>query len=249
MSPSAGREQARRAVVDEVALVDRLEPEREPLVAERREDGLELALGLRPQRVAPERRLSPRPRPRSSPRAQVAAEELTDGLHGAVDVLVGVRERDEHRLELRRRDVDAALEQVAEERAVALGVAGLRVLEVAHAAVGLKSVSIAPTRCTRPNAREPGLEPRAACARARSYTAASRSRRSTARPAAVASGLPQSVPGLVDRPARREPVHHVGAAAERRERQAAADDLAEDRQVRRDAVAAPARRRARRGSR
>jgi hypothetical protein len=34
-----------------------------------------------------------------------------------------VRERDEHRLELRRRDIDAPLEQVTEERAVARGVA------------------------------------------------------------------------------------------------------------------------------
>ena len=60
--------------------------------------------------------------------------ELTDGLDRTVDVLVAVRERDEHRLELRRRDVDAALEQMAEVRGVALGVARLRVLEVADAA-------------------------------------------------------------------------------------------------------------------
>src|SRR3954452_11284210 len=47
-----------------------------------------------------------------------------------------MREGEEHRLELRRRDVDALREQVPEERAVALGVACLRVVEVADAAVG-----------------------------------------------------------------------------------------------------------------
>ena len=63
-------EQARRPVVDEVALVDRLEPEREPLVAERREDRLELARSARsaslPERAPPR----PRPRSSSSPRGQ-----------------------------------------------------------------------------------------------------------------------------------------------------------------------------------
>jgi hypothetical protein len=46
------REQARPAVVEQVALVDRLEPQRVALLAERREDGLALRLGL--QRLAPE---------------------------------------------------------------------------------------------------------------------------------------------------------------------------------------------------
>src|SRR4051794_21987450 len=67
-----------------------------------------------------------------------AAVELTDGLDRAVDLLVAVRERKEERLELRRRYVDAALEQVAEEPGVAVGVARLRVVEVAHGTVGVE---------------------------------------------------------------------------------------------------------------
>ena len=43
-----GREQTRPAEVEEVTLVDRLDAECEALLAERREDGLGLALGGRP---------------------------------------------------------------------------------------------------------------------------------------------------------------------------------------------------------
>jgi hypothetical protein len=49
-----GREEPRRPVVQEVALVDRLEAERVSLLRERRKDRLVLALGLRAQRVLPE---------------------------------------------------------------------------------------------------------------------------------------------------------------------------------------------------
>src|SRR5439155_812127 len=52
------REQPRAAVVEEVALVDRLQPERVPLLAERREDCLELALLLRPKRGLPQSALA-----------------------------------------------------------------------------------------------------------------------------------------------------------------------------------------------
>jgi hypothetical protein len=48
------REQPRAAVVEQVPLVDRLQPERVALLAERREDRLELTLLLRPQRRLPE---------------------------------------------------------------------------------------------------------------------------------------------------------------------------------------------------
>ena len=57
-------------------------------------------------------------------RSAVAAE-LTGGLNGAIDVLVAVHEGDEHRLELGRRDVDAALEEVTEVGRVTFGVAPL----------------------------------------------------------------------------------------------------------------------------
>jgi hypothetical protein len=49
-----GREQPRAAVVEEVTLVDRLQPERVALLAERREDRLELPFLLGPQRGPPE---------------------------------------------------------------------------------------------------------------------------------------------------------------------------------------------------
>ncbi len=54
--------------------------------------------------------------------------------------------------------------------------------------------------------------------------------------------VPAQGAGLVDGAERRELVHDVGAAAERGERETAADDLAEHREVGRDAEARPARR-------
>jgi hypothetical protein len=51
-----GSKEARRAVVAEVALVDRLEPERESCVAQGGED--RLALGIIARRVAPQRALA-----------------------------------------------------------------------------------------------------------------------------------------------------------------------------------------------
>jgi hypothetical protein len=47
-------EQARRSVVEEVALVDRLEAERVALLRERGEDRLRLALGRGAQGISPE---------------------------------------------------------------------------------------------------------------------------------------------------------------------------------------------------
>ena len=49
--------------------------------------------------------------------------------------------------------------------------------------------------------------------------------------------VPGQRPGLVDVADRRQPLHQLGATAEGRERQTAADDLAEDGQVGQDAVA------------
>src|SRR5580765_6601208 len=64
--------------------------------------------------------------------SQRSAVKGRNGLDRTVDLLLAVRKRDEHALELARRDVDPAREQMAEERAVALGVGLLRVVEVAH---------------------------------------------------------------------------------------------------------------------
>ena len=49
--------------------------------------------------------------------------------------------------------------------------------------------------------------------------------------------VPRERARLVHGPERRELVHHVGAPADRGEREPAADHLAEDREVGRDAVA------------
>jgi len=57
----------------------------------------------------------------------------------------------------------------------------------------MNSVSIAPTRCTRPKEDRP-CSSRAPASSSRSYTEGLRSRRSTETPAAVASGFPDSVP-------------------------------------------------------
>jgi hypothetical protein len=52
--PVAGREQARAAVVDEVALVDRLDRECEARISERREDRRAVARAAGAERVAPQ---------------------------------------------------------------------------------------------------------------------------------------------------------------------------------------------------
>src|SRR6266508_3966723 len=67
--------------------------------------------------------------------SQRSAVEVCKRLDRSFDFLVAVRERDEHALELARCDVDALGEEVAEERAVAVRVAVLRVVEVAHGRV------------------------------------------------------------------------------------------------------------------
>ena len=54
------REQARAAVVEQVALVDRLQPERVAFFGQRREDGLRLTLAVGPQRLRPDRALGGR---------------------------------------------------------------------------------------------------------------------------------------------------------------------------------------------
>src|SRR6266542_7035701 len=58
------------------------------------------------------------------------AKDVNDGLHRSFDLLVRVRERDEYGLELGGCDVDAALEQPAEEHTVKRRVAAERVVEV-----------------------------------------------------------------------------------------------------------------------
>src|SRR5436190_1372692 len=94
--------------------------------------------------------------------SHTSVAEITDGLDRAVDLLVAVRERDEHRLELARGDVDPALEQVAEQRRVALGVRPLRVVEVAHGRVGHEERRHRADPLDAAACRQAGLEARAA---------------------------------------------------------------------------------------
>jgi len=79
-----------------------------------------------------------------------------------VDLVVAVREREEHRLELGRRDVDAAREQVPEQRAVPIGVAALHVLEAPDRAVGHEQRQHRADAAHAAELREPSLEARAA---------------------------------------------------------------------------------------
>ena len=91
--------------------------------------------------------------PVAAPSQLTRREEARDRGDRRVDLVVAVGERGEQALVLARRDVDAALEQVAEERRVALGV---ELLHPRHRTRSpAKSVSIAPTRWTRPYGARP----------------------------------------------------------------------------------------------
>src|SRR5438552_19030938 len=62
--------------------------------------------------------------------SQRSAVEVCNRLHRPLDLLVAVRSRDKHSFELPRREVDSAIEQVAEERTVVVGVRRLGVAEI-----------------------------------------------------------------------------------------------------------------------
>ena len=111
-----------------------------------------------------------------------------------------------------RRAGSAGLEEVAEERAEALGVARGCVLVVGDRASRQKSVSIAPTRCTRrgPRARPPAAAPRRSSS---SYTPGSRRRAEHGGPACGCGADPRERPGLVDVADRREALHQLRPAA------------------------------------
>src|ERR671939_149032 len=65
-----------------------------------------------------------------------AVVEIGNSLDRAVYFGFTVRERDEHALDLARRDVDTARQQVAEQRAVTADVGELRVVEVVDGRIG-----------------------------------------------------------------------------------------------------------------
>ena len=99
----------------------------------------------------------PPPPPRAFPRgrAQLPKKSPTASIV-RVDLLVTVRERDEHALELGRRQVDAALERMPEERRRSAPCRSERRRRSRGPASSWQnSVSIAPTRCTVPNGARP----------------------------------------------------------------------------------------------
>ena len=106
---------------------------------------------------------SPRQRPPRSPGTaslRCRGEERLDGGDGRVDVLVRVRGRREEALELRGRQVDARRQQMPEQRAEPLGVAGRRVAVVANRRRRGRRASASPRRAARP--RRARARPRAA---------------------------------------------------------------------------------------
>ena len=140
------------------------------------------------------------------------------------DRFVVVGRAGEKRLELRRRQVDALLEQVPEKRAVALGVARLRVVEVADGSLRHEEGEERADPLHAAERGEPLLEERgpplelvvdAAVAQPAQHREAGGGR----------ERVPGKRPCLIDRPRRREQIHDLRPAAEGRKRQPAADDL------------------------
>ena len=103
------REEPRPAVVEQVALVDRLHPERERRLAERPRRRATVSRSPAGRSDSAQSGLSAAASAaRVSQTSASAVEEVANGLDRPVDLLVAVRERDEHALELGRRQVDAA---------------------------------------------------------------------------------------------------------------------------------------------
>ena len=185
-----GREQPRPAVVDEVA------PRRSSRTRARTAPGRAArrpapAPARRAQRLRPERALAGRLRRRARPRGQSRRSRQRPRPSGRCPRPCGrARGRGTRTATARRRS-----------RARAGAGRGRRSDRCRSASrprscgSGLrqKSVAIAPTRWTRPYAREARLEPRALLLELL-VDAGSRRRRSTESPAAVASGFPDSVP-------------------------------------------------------
>ena len=126
---------------------------------------------------------------------------LGGGVDRAVDVGVGVGEAREQRLVAARREVHAAVEQAVEEARVALVVGGPAPRRSCAPARRAKNtptsvnacVTCAATPARRTPSRRPSREPGRDRLRAR-RTRRRRAAASAARPAAVASGFPDSVP-------------------------------------------------------
>src|SRR5215218_5651393 len=169
--------------------------------------------------------------------AFLLCKELLGGLDRALDLAWTVGGRDEERLELRRRDVDALGEQMPEEGAVPIEIACPGVLDVSHRCApeedGQHGADSLYGHVLVP---EPGLE-----------------RRAYLLQLPVDVGVPEASQNdqggsggqwvsrqrarLVNRPLGRELVHDLGAPAEGRERQPSSGDLSEHGQIGPDPVA------------
>src|SRR6266508_520695 len=169
--------------------------------------------------------------------ALLPCKELLGRLDRALDLAWAVRGRDEERLELGRRDVDAVREQMPEERTVAIEVACPGVLDVSY--------GCAPEENSQHGSDplhghilvvEPGLE-RRACLLQLSVDVGVAEAPQNGERGSGGQRVSRQRARLVDRPLGRELVHDVGATAEGGERQPSSGNLSEHGQVGPDPVA------------
>ena len=167
----------------------------------------------------------------------------------------GVGEAGEHHLVGAGREGDAAVEHGVEEGGVARGVGALRARRSRPGASAQKkrptrlstcgTTAVMPARSKR--RAEAGGEPLGGGGERGVGRRVEEVERG--QPGGGGERVPGQRAGLVHGAERRDLLHHVAAAAVGADVEAAADHLAEGREVGRDAVASPARRRRRRGTR
>src|SRR6266545_2535820 len=146
--------------------------------------------------------------------ALLPCKELLGRLDRALDLAWAVRGRDEERLELGRRDVDAVGEQMPEEGAVAIEVACPRVLDVSHGCVSEEdSQHGADPLHGHIRVPEPGLERRACLLQLPVDVGVPQASQNGQRRGG-GQRISRQRARLVDGPLRRELVHDLAAPAE-----------------------------------
>src|SRR5262249_17978997 len=146
------------------------------------------------------------------------AEVLANGLDRTIDLLVAVGERDEQRLELRRRDVDPTRQQVAEERRVRLRVARRGVLEATHRLGAAEEREHCADPLDAAERHEPGLERRPSSLELLVDERVAEPAED-GQPGRGRERVPGERAGLVDLAGGRELLHQVRPAAESGQRQ------------------------------